>query len=98
MEIVIPDWEVDFDTFGESAKFVGARANCIAPARPADKAEIAAVFEFDVAREIVGTFTNILYARKKGPSQPLIWWETPKNGAHRDAPQELALLRKNLVF
>jgi len=100
-KITVPDWGMEFDANGETAEFVGIRANYLTPACLADKDSIAAAFEFEIVREIEDTFTNILYVRKKGAGLPAaIRWEMPKKtrAALRDMPQELAFLRESLLF
>jgi molybdate transport system ATP-binding protein len=99
-KITVPDWGIEFDANDESPEFVGIRANYIIPACLANKHQIAVAFEFEIAREIEDTFTNILYVRKKGTALPPIRWEMPKKDrvALRDMPQKLAFLRENLLF
>lgn len=100
-KIVVPDWGAEFDADGKTPEFVGIRANLLTPASLAEKEKIAAVFEFEIVREIEDTFTNILYVRKKGTNLPAVLrWEMPKKSraALQGMPQELAFLRENLLF
>ncbi|MDR1615413.1 MAG: ATP-binding cassette domain-containing protein [Syntrophomonadaceae bacterium] len=99
-KIIVPEWGVALDANGETAEFIGIRANYIMSACVVDKSEVAAAFEFEIVHEIESTFTNILYVRKKDTVLPPIRWEMPKKdrAALRALPQKLALMRENLLL
>jgi molybdate transport system ATP-binding protein len=100
--VFVPNWGIEFEYFyvPENANFIGIRANHIVPAAIAKKDEIAVSFPFEIVNEIEDTFTNILMVRKQGTDLPAIRWEMPRIDRImlREMPQELALLRENILF
>jgi len=100
--ISVPDWGVAFDLAEprHDIQYAGIRANHIVPASAAQADDIAASFPFEIVNEIEDTFTAILLVRKKGTELPPIRWEMRKKDreALRNLPQELALLKENILF
>jgi molybdate transport system ATP-binding protein len=105
--LYIPDWNtyIECNSPGE-IRSIGVRANHIKPLfsvmrmTEEERKKISAAFPFEIISETRDTFTDILTVRRKDSDCSPLRWEMSKDDREllRKMPQELAIVKKSILF